>query len=42
MAFRSDILHDEQYKNIIIVSKAGGFGGEDAIFRVLNFFKNAW
>jgi len=33
---------DEQYKNIIIVSKAGGFGSEDAIFRVLNFFKNAW
>ena len=31
---------DEQYKNIIIVSKAGGFGKEDAIFQVLNFLKN--
>jgi uncharacterized protein YgbK (DUF1537 family) len=32
----------EDYKNIIIVSKAGGFGTEDAIFRVLNFLMNAW
>jgi 2-keto-3-deoxygluconate permease len=31
---------EEQYKNIIIVSKAGGFGDEDAIFQVLNFLKN--
>jgi 2-keto-3-deoxygluconate permease len=30
---------DEPYKNIIIVSKAGGFGKEDAIFQVLNFLK---
>ena len=30
----------EQYKNIIIVTKAGGFGNEDAIFQVLNFLKN--
>jgi len=30
----------EQYKNIIVVSKAGGFGNEDAIFHVLNFLKN--
>lgn len=29
----------EQYKNIIIVSKAGGFGNEDALFQVLNFLK---
>ena len=27
----------EEYKDVIIVSKAGGFGGEDAIFLVLNF-----
>lgn len=31
---------DERYKEIIIVSKAGGFGNEDAIFQVLNFLKN--
>ena len=31
----------EEYKEIIIVSKAGGFGGEDAIFLVLNFLKHA-
>jgi uncharacterized protein YgbK (DUF1537 family) len=31
---------DKPYKNIIIVSKAGGFGKEDAIFQVLNFLKN--
>jgi uncharacterized protein YgbK (DUF1537 family) len=31
---------EEQYKNIIIVSKAGGFGSEDAIFQVLNFLSN--
>ena len=30
---------DEPYNNIIIVSKAGGFGDEDAIFQVLNFLK---
>jgi 2-keto-3-deoxygluconate permease len=30
---------EEQYKNIIIVTKAGGFGNEDAIFQVLNFLK---
>ncbi len=32
----------EEFKNPIIVSKAGGFGTEDAIFRVLNFLMNAW
>jgi D-threonate/D-erythronate kinase len=32
---------EEKYRNVIIVSKAGGFGNEDAIFRVLNFLKNA-
>ena len=31
---------EERYKNIIIASKAGGFGNEDAIFHVLNFLKN--
>jgi 2-keto-3-deoxygluconate permease len=31
---------EEQYKNIIIVSKAGGFGNEDTIFQVLNFLNN--
>jgi uncharacterized protein YgbK (DUF1537 family) len=31
----------EEFKEIIIVSKAGGFGGEDAIFLVLNFLKHA-
>jgi D-threonate/D-erythronate kinase len=31
----------EEYKNIIVVTKAGGFGSEDSIFRVLNFLKNA-
>lgn len=31
---------EEQYKNIIIVTKAGGFGNEDAIFQVLTFLKN--
>jgi len=31
---------EEQYKNIIIVSKAGGFGNEDTIFQVLDFLKN--
>lgn len=30
---------EEQYKNIVIVTKAGGFGSEDAIFQVLNFLK---
>lgn len=31
---------DEKYRNTVIVSKAGGFGNEDAIFRVLNFLRN--
>jgi uncharacterized protein YgbK (DUF1537 family) len=31
----------EDYKEIMIVTKAGGFGGEDAIFLVLNFLKHA-
>ena len=28
---------DEEYKNVTIVTKAGGFGGDDAIFQVLKF-----
>jgi D-threonate/D-erythronate kinase len=31
---------EEEYNETFIVSKAGGFGGDDAIFRVLNFLKN--
>jgi 2-keto-3-deoxygluconate transporter len=31
---------DDQYKDIIIVSKAGGFGDDDAILTVLNFLKH--
>jgi 2-keto-3-deoxygluconate transporter len=31
---------NEKYKHIIVVSKAGGFGNEDAIYQVLNFLKN--
>jgi len=31
---------EEQYKNIIVVTKAGGFGSEDAIFQTLTFFKS--
>jgi 2-keto-3-deoxygluconate transporter len=31
---------EEKYRNIIIVSKAGGFGSEDAIFQVISFLKN--
>ena len=46
---RNEIVHGipygyfegEEYKDVIIVSKAGGFGGEDAIFLVLNFLKQA-
>ena len=31
---------EEQYRNIKIVSKAGGFGNENSIFQVLNFLRN--
>jgi len=45
---RDEIVHgipygyfnNEQLKDIIIVSKAGGFGKEDAIVNILNFLKN--
>jgi D-threonate/D-erythronate kinase len=32
---------EEKYRDLIIVSKAGGFGNEDAIFRVLNFLRKS-
>ena len=32
------IFIEEKYKDITIVSKAGGFGDESAIFQVVNFF----
>ncbi len=32
---------DDKYRDIIIVSKAGGFGNDDTIFRILNFLKNS-
>lgn len=31
---------DEPYRDVTIVTKAGGFGSEDAMVRVLNFLKN--
>lgn len=31
---------EEQYRNITIVTKAGGFGNEETIVQVLNFLKN--
>jgi uncharacterized protein YgbK (DUF1537 family) len=30
---------EEQYKNITVVTKAGGFGSGDAVFQILNFLK---
>jgi len=33
--------NEEKYKDIIVVSKAGGFGTEDAILKVLTFLKTA-
>jgi len=45
---RDEILHgipygyfiDEKYKDIMVVTKAGGFGSEDALFQILNFLRN--
>jgi uncharacterized protein YgbK (DUF1537 family) len=31
---------DDQYSNITVVTKAGGFGTEDTIMQVLNFLKH--
>jgi len=33
-------LHDDKYRDMIVVTKAGGFGGEDALIQILNFLKN--
>jgi 2-keto-3-deoxygluconate transporter len=33
-------FNEDQYKNITIVTKAGGFGNEDAFVQVLNFLNN--
>jgi uncharacterized protein YgbK (DUF1537 family) len=49
LILRDEIVHgipygyfaDDQYRDIIVVSKAGGFGEEDAIFLVLNFLKQS-
>jgi D-threonate/D-erythronate kinase len=49
LILREEIVHgipygyfaDDRYRDIIVVSKAGGFGGEDSIFLVLNFLKQA-
>lgn len=46
---RDEILHgipygyftDEKYKDIMVVTKAGGFGAEDALFQILNFLRNS-
>jgi uncharacterized protein YgbK (DUF1537 family) len=34
-------FNDEKYKDLIVVTKAGGFGGMDAIVQILNFLRNA-
>lgn len=34
-------LHDDKYRDMIVVTKAGGFGGEDALVQILNFLRNA-
>jgi uncharacterized protein YgbK (DUF1537 family) len=34
-------LNDDKYMDMIVVTKAGGFGGEDALVQILNFLKNA-
>ena len=33
-------LHDDRYRDMIVVTKAGGFGGEDALLQILNFLRN--
>jgi len=46
---KDEILHgipygyfnDEKYGDLLVVTKAGGFGGEDAIIKILNFLRNA-
>jgi len=34
-------LHDDKYRDMIVVTKAGGFGGKDALVQILNFLRNA-
>ncbi len=34
-------LNDKKYGELMVVTKAGGFGGEDALFKILNFLRNA-
>ena len=34
-------LHDYKYRDMIVVTKAWGFGGEDALVQILNFLRNA-
>jgi D-threonate/D-erythronate kinase len=34
-------LNDKKYGDLMVVTKAGGFGGEDAIIKILNFLRNA-
>lgn len=46
---KDEILHgipygyfnDDKYGKMIVVTKAGGFGGEDAIIQILKFLRNA-
>ncbi|MBK9391151.1 MAG: hypothetical protein IPN68_13520 [Bacteroidetes bacterium] len=46
---KDEILHgipygyfnDDNYGDLLVVTKAGGFGGEDAIIKILNFLRNA-
>jgi uncharacterized protein YgbK (DUF1537 family) len=45
---KDEILHgipygyfnDEKFRDLMVVTKAGGFGGEDAIVQILNFLRN--
>ena len=30
-------LNDDKYRDMLVVTKAGGFGGEDALIQILNF-----
>ena len=34
-------LNDKKYGDLMVITKAGGFGGEDAIVKILNFLRNA-
>lgn len=49
IAVKDEIMHgipygyfnDKKYGDLLVVTKAGGFGGEDALFKILNFLRNA-